>query len=81
MQLPFILGGLVVLGVVSVTLKILVGIVTNASKSESYWTKMRKLKSIQPIILLCLNICVTTILWALISITSAPEFRIFVKVV
>jgi hypothetical protein len=78
-QLPFILGGLVVLGVVSVTLKILVGIVTNATKSESYWTKMHKLKSIQPIVLLCINICVTTILWALISITSAPEFRLFVE--
>jgi hypothetical protein len=78
-QLPFILGGLVVLGVVSVTLKILVGIVTHASKNESYWTKIRQLKSIQPIVLLCINICVTTILWAVISIESAPEFRFFVE--
>jgi hypothetical protein len=77
-QLPFIVGGSLVCGMVSWTLKILVGIVTMSVKNETTVKKFKKIKALQPIILLCVNITFTTILWAIISIVSAPEFKGFI---
>lgn len=84
-QLPFVLGGFIIFCLVSATLWKLVGIVTASAQgasrrelSQSRRQKLKKLRSLQPIFLLCANMLVTLGLWVAISIISFPEFQRFV---